>query len=112
MAFTEEIGIIVSGSLDGTIRLWRTVPSARISDSIQRCDGGVRHIMFNDGGQKLVTCSSKGTLLQWDATNGKCIGKPIKGRVNRVEFIAVKEKSTTMFSGIMKLFDGTRTRVK
>ncbi len=48
--------------------------------------------MFSDGGQRLMTFSGDGTLLQWDATNGKPIGKPMKGRLNRVLCIAVNEK--------------------
>ena len=60
-----------------------------ISESTQRCDGKVKHIMFSDGGQKLVTCSTNGTLLQWDATNGKQIEMPMKQRLDHVVSIVM-----------------------
>ena len=102
VAFCEERGIIVSGSDDGTIRRWRTVPSTRISDSTQRCDGTVRRIMFSDGGQKLVICSTNGTLLQWDATKGKPIGKPMKGRLKKVVCFVANEN----FRMLLAVYEG------
>ena len=92
VAFREERGIIVSGSGDGTIRQWRTDPCTRISESTQKCDGEAERIIFSDGRQKLVTISDNGTLLQWEVTNGKPIGKPMKGWLNRALCIAVNEQ--------------------
>ncbi len=48
MGFAKKSGIIVSGSKDLTIRRWRTVTSARINESTERCEGGVTNVVFND----------------------------------------------------------------
>ena len=89
MGFAEESGVMVSNSYDGTIRQWRMVSRARIRESTQKYEGEVKKVVFSDNGQKLMTCSTYGTLLQWDVSNGKPVGKPMKRRLDRVTCIAV-----------------------
>ena len=65
--FTEASRIIVSGCCVDLIRRWGKFPSRWINESTQRWEGPVTDIEFSNDGQKFVTSSSKGTLLQWNA---------------------------------------------
>ncbi len=95
VGFTEENGIIVSGSGDRTIRRWRAVSLPRISESLLKSEGRVEKIVFSDDGQKFVTSGFK-SLRRWNAINGKPIEKSTKqyGETH----IAVNERCGTILS--------------
>jgi WD40 repeat protein len=64
-AFSPDARRLVSGSVDGTIRIWDVATGQVILTLRQR--GGIRSLVFSDDGQKIVAAGDNAVRV-WDAT--------------------------------------------
>jgi len=92
-------GLIVSGSMDGTIREW----SMHTGEAVRNIDRlGVGILCMTLGKDVVITGNTENTLKVWDYRSGGCI-KTLEGHTNRVTSIS-RVREGFVVSGSM---DGT-----
>ncbi|RYP27056.1 hypothetical protein DL767_007830 [Monosporascus sp. MG133] len=69
VAFSPEGSRLVSGSFDGTIKIWDAATGACLS-TLTGHDDSVSSVAFSPDGSRLASGSSDGTVKVWDATTG------------------------------------------
>jgi WD40 repeat protein/energy-coupling factor transporter ATP-binding protein EcfA2 len=86
----EERTLLVTGSGDGTARLWDVATGAPIGDPLTGHTGQVTAVagLELDGRPVLATGSSDRTVRLWDVATGAPIGDPLTGHTGRVTAVA------------------------
>jgi hypothetical protein len=67
VAFSPEGNHILSGSDDGTVKLWDTASGKEI----RSFQGAYPPVAFSPDGKQILSGSQNGTIRLWDTTNGK-----------------------------------------
>ena len=82
----QEMSKIVSGSQDGTIKIW-DLESGQMLQSLNAHTDGINDVEFNKTGNNIVSCGSDSSIKLWDADSYQLI-KTIKTNfsVNAVSF--------------------------
>ena len=70
VAFSPGGQILASGSLDGTVILWR-VSDGKLMHSLMKNAGSVKSVAFSPDGQVLASGSSDGALQLWRVSDGQ-----------------------------------------
>ena len=102
VAFSPDSTRIVSGSNDGTVRLWDAVSGAPINKPIRPLQGRlvewVQCVSFSPTGTRVVSCSGLEIQL-WDAMSGARIWAAVHGGFPRVFSLAYSPDGTRIISG-------------
>ena len=71
--------VVVSGSDDGTVRVWDAATGAPVGDPFTGHAGGVSAVAVGqlDGRTVVVSGSDDGTVRVWDAATGTPVGRPV-----------------------------------
>ena len=77
LGFSPDEGCLVSGSMDGSARLWDIRSGAALTERLQPHNGWVISAAFSDDGSKVATMSIKGTLAIWERGGSKAVPTPI-----------------------------------
>jgi WD40 repeat protein len=72
VAFDPQGRRIVSGSYDGTVRVW-DVDSGRELACLSGHEGEVQSVAFDPRGRRIVSGSWDGTVRVWDVDSGACL---------------------------------------
>jgi WD40 repeat protein len=72
---------IISGHLDGTIRVWDISTNKQIGDPLKGHTDWVRSVAVCDG--RIVSGSDDKTIRLWNMSTGKQIGAPLKDIMTR-----------------------------
>jgi hypothetical protein len=70
VAYSPDGSTIVSGSDDGTLRLWDATDGTPLGEPLTGHDGGVNSVAYSPDGSAIVSGSDDGTLRLWDAMDG------------------------------------------
>ena len=83
--------VIVSGSDDGTMRVWDAVTGAPAGEPQAGHDGPVRAVAIGRAGDRevILSGSDDGTVRVWDAVTGAPAGEPLTGHHNWVSAVAI-----------------------
>ena len=68
VAFSPDGKTLVSGSNDGTVRLWDVTTQQQIGDPLNGHDGVIRSVAFSPDGKTLVSGGADGTARLWDVS--------------------------------------------
>ncbi|MEL6263349.1 MAG: hypothetical protein AAFR12_20040, partial [Cyanobacteria bacterium J06626_6] len=68
VAFSSDNQRIVSGSSDGTLRLWDAQSGSPIGEPLEGNGSEVYSVAFSSDNQRIVSGSRDGTLRLWDAS--------------------------------------------
>jgi WD domain, G-beta repeat len=72
--------VIISGSRDGTVRVWRTADGTPVGDPLGGYDGGVRAVAAGalpDGTPVIISGGEDGTVRVWRMADGTPVGEPL-----------------------------------
>jgi WD40 repeat protein len=104
VAFSRDGKRIVSGSSDGTVRLWDAQTGQQIGPPLKGHRKTVDSVAISPDGKRIVSGNNDGTLQLWDAQTGQQIGSPLKGHGDRVISVAFSRDGKRIVSGS---WDGT-----
>ena len=82
-------GIVLSGSLDNTLRRWDLKTGQSIGEPLRGHRGCVRAVAVRDG--IVVSGSDDKTVRRWDLKTGEPFGEPLRGHEQAVGTVAVAE---------------------
>ncbi|KIM61397.1 hypothetical protein SCLCIDRAFT_59887, partial [Scleroderma citrinum Foug A] len=91
--------VIVSGSLDKTVRVWDADRGVQIGSPLHGHTSLVTSVAFSPDGTRIVSGSSDKILRVWDADRGVQIGSPLQGHTSSVTSVAFSPDGTRIVSG-------------
>jgi WD40 repeat protein len=99
LAISPDGSRIVSGSYDGTLRLWDAHSGAPIGAPLQGHKDWVSSVAISPDGSRIVSGSHDKTLRLWDARSGAPIGAPLQGHEGVVASVAFSPDGSRIVSG-------------
>ncbi|KAG6328615.1 hypothetical protein ID866_10474, partial [Astraeus odoratus] len=101
VAFSPNDSLIVSGSLDKTIRVWDAHTGSQIGSPIEGHTNVVWSVAFSPDGRWIVSGSGSEdkTIRIWDAHTGSQIGSPFEGHTGQVLSVAFSSDGRWIVSG-------------
>ncbi|MGK7905852.1 MAG: hypothetical protein AB4040_01285 [Synechococcus sp.] len=97
LALTQDDSIIVSGSGDGTIRLWN-LDGKSFGEPFRGHDGRVLSVAVGENSSSIVSGGEDGTVRLWQQ-DGTLIGQPFQGHEDRVLSVAISDDGSVIVSG-------------
>ena len=107
VAFDPTSGVLASGSLDGTVKLWDAA-SGKLLRTLEGHNDSVRSVAFDPTGGVLASGSNDNTIKLWDAASGKLL-RTLKGHNGLVLSVTFDPAGRVLASGsldgMVKLWD-------
>ncbi|KAH6696713.1 WD40-repeat-containing domain protein [Leptodontidium sp. MPI-SDFR-AT-0119] len=99
VAFSSDGKQIVSGSDDGTVRLWDAATGHQVLPILEGHISGVSSVAFSPDGTQIVSGSSDETVRLWDAATGQQALPALEGHILWVSSVAFSPDGTQIVSG-------------
>ncbi|KAG9091479.1 hypothetical protein FRC06_000549, partial [Ceratobasidium sp. 370] len=99
VAFSPDSRRIVSGSHDGTVRIWDAETGDPVLEPLKGHTDWVTSVAFSPNGRWIVSGSYDKALQIWDAGTGKAVLDPLRGHSARVWSVAFSPDSRYIVSG-------------
>jgi len=100
IAFSPDGKVMVSGSLDKSIKLWNA-GSGRLLRTLTGHSGVVSSVAFSPDGRTTVSGSSEGILRFWDVASGRLL-RTLNGHSDEILSIAFSPDGETAVSGSLE----------
>ncbi len=97
VALSHDEKQIVSGSVDGTVRIWDTA-SGNAIDLLRAHKGVVHTIAVSSDGTEIMSASDDGTIKTWDKVSGDLV-QQIEQQGSRVLAAAISGDSSVVVTG-------------
>ena len=88
---------IVSGGMDGTVRLWN-LQGQTLAEPLRGHEGDVRSVAISSDGQTIVSGGEDGTVRLWNR-QGLPLAEPLHGHGGAVWSVAISQDGQTIVSG-------------
>ncbi|OAD20530.1 repeat protein, partial [Candidatus Thiomargarita nelsonii] len=98
VAFSPSGQQALSGSKDGTMKLWDVSSGRLLKTFVEQSEGYVWGVAFSPSGQQAVSGGSDGTLKLWELSSGRLL-KTFVGHSDEVESVAFSSSGQRILSG-------------
>lgn len=95
---TQWDGLLASGSVDKTIKLW-DVNTGKVKSTLTGHDGSVYSIAFGSDGKRLASGSADNTIRVWDIATGTEVLPPLSGHSGPVYSVVFSPDGKLLVSG-------------
>ncbi|CAE6507029.1 unnamed protein product, partial [Rhizoctonia solani] len=79
VAFSPEGNLVISGSLDRTIRIWNAHRPYPIGDPLKGHSNSIFSVSYSPLGNIIASASNDSTIRLWDVNTHQQLGEPIQG---------------------------------
>ena len=97
VALSADGDRVVSGSDDGTVRVWEAASGECVRE-LRGHTGWVRSVALSADGGRVVSGSDDGTVRVWEAASGKCV-RELRGLTRAVNSVALSADGGRVVSG-------------
>jgi WD40 repeat protein len=97
VAFHPKQPVVVSGSLDDTIRVWNW-ETEKLTYTLAGHARGVNQVAIDPTGHVLASCGDDAVIKLWDLTKGNLM-HTLQGHLRDINSVAIGEKSPLVASG-------------
>ncbi|QQE67107.1 hypothetical protein GFS31_38190 [Leptolyngbya sp. BL0902] len=97
VAFNAKRPLLVSGSLDKTVRIWDW-QTGQVLHTLTAHDRGVNGVAMGSGGQVLASCGDDATVKVWNLSNCALL-HVLKGHLRDVTTVAIGSQGFLLASG-------------
>ena len=99
MAFSPDGNTLVSGSYDGTVRLWDVAAHRQIGAPLAGHDDKIYTVAFSPDGKLVASGADDGVVRLWDVATHRQIGAPLAGRDGEINSVAFSPDGRTLATG-------------
>jgi WD40 repeat protein len=99
VAYSPDGLHIISGSQDGTIRIWDAKTGAAVGKPLKGHDRDVTSVAYSPDGQHIISGSGDWYIRIWDAKTGAAVGKPLEGHNQAVTSVVYSPDGRHIISG-------------
>ncbi|CCA76249.1 related to WD40-repeat protein (notchless protein) [Serendipita indica DSM 11827] len=99
VAFSSDGLVIISGSRDGTLRLWNSETGRQIGLPFEGHTDQVNSVAFSPDSRHIVSCSNDKTVRLWDVETGDQVLPPLEGHTSWVNSVAFSPDACHVASG-------------
>ncbi len=90
---------IVSGSHDGTIRVWNAITGETVAGPFTGHTDSVKSVAFSPDGHHIASGSDDETIRVWNVTTGETVAGPFTGHTDSVNSVAFSPDGRHIVSG-------------
>ncbi|KAG8723033.1 hypothetical protein FRC09_005014 [Ceratobasidium sp. 395] len=98
-AYSPDSRRIVSGSADGTAKIWDAETGDTVLEPLTAHSGEVTSVAFSPNGRWIISGSADKTIRLWDAETGKASGEPLQSYVDWIFSVAFSPNGRQIASG-------------